>query len=95
MALEAVGSRVPVLTFVGHLSLVHANVLPTGITEFRKHSLKAYTTKWSAITHDVALTPELSVALETGEVLHVPAPCFRLCALISKDYLQLEKIDIS
>lgn len=40
------------------------------------------------IPHDVPLAPQLAVALEAGEVLHVPRPSFGLRALVGEDDLR-------
>lgn len=77
----------PVLTFVGHLSLVYPDVFTTSVTVLREHSLETHTAVRSPLLHDVALAPKLSVALETAEVLHVPASTFCLSALVRKNYL--------
>lgn len=84
MTLEAAFRSVPVLTFVGHLSLINPDVFTARVTVFREHSLETHTAIWPPFLHDVALTPKLSITFKATEVLHVPAPPFSLCALISK-----------
>ena len=76
---------------MGHLRLVNTNVISTALTVFSVQFLKAHTTIWPPLPHDVALPSQLFVTLKATEVLHVPAPAFRFSALLSKDDLQREK----
>lgn len=69
------------------LSYYLTNMFSTSLTVLSIERLKAATTVWSAILHDVALAPQNCLTFETGEVLHVPMAPLCLCALISKDDL--------
>lgn len=84
---EAALSGVPVQAIVGHLSMVHTDMVPTGLTVFSVERLKASATVRSSILHNVALPTQNCLAFETGEVLHVPVATLSFRALISKDDL--------
>jgi hypothetical protein len=88
MTFKTVWCGVPMLTFMGHLSLIYAYVFPTRITELREHSLKTHTTEWSAFSHYISLSTKLGVALETREMFHMPATSLCLCTFISKNNLK-------
>lgn len=63
------------------------NVFSTGLTILCIERLKAATTEWSAVLHNVPLPSQNCLTFKTGEVLHVPVATLCLCALISKDDL--------
>lgn len=74
--------------FILTLENLHlTNVFSTGLTVLCIKRLKAATTVWSAILHDIALAPQNGLTFKTGEVLHVPMTPLCFCALISKDNL--------
>lgn len=87
VAAEAVLGGVPVLAFMGHLTLIHADGLPAGVAVLGEHGVEAVEAEGPPIPHDVPLAPQLAVALEAGEVLHVPRPSFGLRALVGEDDL--------
>ena len=68
--------------------MIHADGLPACVTILCEHAVKAAEAVWPALPHDVPLAPKEVVTLETGEVLHVPRPALRLCALVRKDDLK-------
>lgn len=78
------------LPLMSHLPLVNTDVLSTGVAELGKHVLEAATAVGPAITHDVALSSQLLVALHAAEVLHVPAGTLGLGALVREDDLTKE-----
>ena len=84
VTLKAGGCSMPVLALMRHLSLVHADVLPAGVTELGKQVLKAGTAVGPAVPHDVALSAQLAVALHAAEMVHVPTGPLRLRALVRK-----------
>ena len=92
VTLEAGGRGVPVLPLVGHLPLVHPDVLPAGVAELGEQVLEAGAAVGAAVTHDVALAAQLLVALQAAEVVHVPASALRLRALVRKDDLSAEEV---
>ena len=88
MALEALIRCVPVLTLVGHLTLVNADVLSARVAVLGVHVLEARAAVRTSVAHDVALAAHLTVALVAAEMLHVPTAPLRLRALVSEDNLQ-------
>ena len=76
--------------------MVNPNSLSTRVAVLGKHAVEAGEAVWPALPHDVPLSPEVSVALETREVLHVPSPALGLRALVRENYLKqninLEKL---
>lgn len=77
----------PVLTLVCHLTLIYSNGFPAGVTIFSKHGIEAVEAEGPPVPHDVPLTSQLPVALETCEMLHVPSSTFSFGALVSQDDL--------
>ena len=77
----------PMLAFMGHLALVHANGLPTSITVFGKHTIKTGQTIRPAFSHDITLATELSVAFKASKMGHMPSPSFSFGAFIRQDDL--------
>ena len=63
-------------------TLVHPNSFPTGVAVLGKHAVEAGEAIGPALPHDVALAPQLAVALEAGKVLHVPSSTLRLGTLV-------------
>lgn len=59
-----------------------------GVAVFSIEGLKAGTAVGPPFLHDVALTPQHCLTLETAEVLHVPVTPLCLGALICKDDLK-------
>lgn len=84
--------RMPMLSFVTHLSLIHTDRFPTRIAVFGEHSIEAVQAKGPPIPHYVPLAPELSLAFGTREVFHVPGPSFRFRTLVGEDNLQSERM---
>ena len=68
--------------------MVHADGLPARITVLGKHAVEAGQTIWPPIPHDVSLSPELEIALETCKVLHVPRSPLGLGALVGENDLR-------
>ena len=88
VACKAVVCSVPVLTLMGHLALVDPYGLPARVTVFGEHAVKTAETVRPALAHDVALTAKLAIALETGEMEHVPGAPFGLSAFVGQDNLK-------
>jgi len=78
----------PVAAVMAHLSLVNAYRTSTRIARLGVQRLEARTAIRPSSSHDVALTAEVGLTLETLEVTHVPTLALRLRALVSEDYLQ-------
>lgn len=68
--------------------LRHTNMFPAGVAVLGVEGLEAGAAVGPSLLHDVALTPQHSLALETTEVLHVPVAPLCLSALIRKDDLR-------
>ena len=64
------------------LTLIHPNGLAARVAVLGKHAVKTRQTIRPSISHDVALSPELQIALKAGKVLHVPRPALGLGALV-------------
>ena len=79
----------PVPAVMAHLTLVDADGTTTGITRLCIERLEACTAVWTRRSHDIALTSEMFLTLETLEVTHVPALTLRLCALVREYYLNI------
>lgn len=77
----------PVLPIIGHLCMVHTNMLPTSFTVLRVERLEAAAAEGAAILHDVPLPPQDRLAFQAAEVFHVPVATLGFCAFISEDYL--------
>lgn len=77
----------PMLAFVRHLTLIHANWVATSVTVFCVHRFEAATAERPTIPHDVPLATELCVTFEATEMSHVPTPSLRFRAFISEDNL--------
>ena len=73
------------------LTLVHPEGLTAGVAVLCEHAVEAPQTVGSPVPHDVALSSELEVALETGKVLHVPCAALGLSALVREDHLGDER----
>lgn len=87
MAGKASFCGVPVLSLVGHLSLVDADGLAARVAVLGEAGVEAGKTVGARLAHDVALPAQLARALRAREVFHVPRAPFRLRALVSQDYL--------
>jgi hypothetical protein len=64
------------------LTLIDANDFPARVTVLGEHAVETGETIGPSLSHDIALTPKLSVALEASEVKHVPGSTLGLCALV-------------
>ena len=64
------------------LTLIDANDFPARVTVLGEHAVETGQTIGSSFSHDIALTPKLSVTLEAGEVKHVPGSTLGFCALV-------------
>ena len=77
-------------------TLVHPDRLSAGVAVFGEHAVKAGETVRAALPHDVSLSSQVSVALEAGEVFHVPGAALGLGTLVRENYLKqnnnLEKL---
>lgn len=76
------------LSVVTHLALVHANGLPAVVAVLGEHGVEAVQTEGLSVTHYVPLAAELFVALEAGEVFHVPGASLGFSALVGEDDLK-------
>ena len=85
MTTETVVGGMPMLAFMSHLALIHADGFATSITIFGKHAVEAAQAVRSAFSHNVPLPTQLPVALKTGEMGHVPSAAFGLGALVGKN----------
>lgn len=79
------------LAVVAHLSLVHADRLPAVVAVLREHRVEAVEAVGLAVPHYVPLAAQLLVAFVAGEVVHVPGPALRFCALVGQDDLGEKK----
>ena len=70
--------------------MIDSNGLAAGVTVLGEHTVEAAEAVGSALSHDVPLTSEVTVALETGEVNHMPGSALGLSALVRKDYLKIK-----
>ena len=70
-------------------TLVHPNSFPTGVAVLGKHAVKAGEAVGPALSHDVALSSQVPVALKAGKVLHVPSTTLGLGALVGEDDLKV------
>lgn len=84
---EALVSGMPVLTLVAHLALIYSNGFPTCIAVLSKHTVETCETVRSALSHDIPLSTQVTITLETGKMLHVPSSSFGLGALIRENNL--------
>ena len=77
-------------------TLVHPDRLSAGVAVFGEHAVEAGETVGPALPHDVPLAAQVSVALEAGEVFHVPGSTLGFGALVGENYLKqninLEKL---
>ena len=77
-------------------TLVNPDRLSAGVAVFGEHAVKAGETVRAALPHDVSLSSQVSVALEAGEVFHVPGAALGLGTLVRENYLKqnnnLEKL---
>ena len=77
-------------------TLVHPNSFPTGVAVLGKHAVEAGEAVRAALSHDVSLPAQVSVALKAGEVFHVPGAALGLGTLVRENYLKqninLEKL---
>ena len=92
---EAGVGGVPVLALVTHLASVDADVVAARLAVVGVHVLEAGAAVGLVFSHDVALSSQLSVALVTHEVLHVPTPTLRLRALVRENYLNNREDNVS
>lgn len=67
---------------------VLTDVLSAGVAVFGVQRLVAAAAVGPTLSHDVPLTPQRRLTLETAEVLHVPVPPLGLRALVRKDDLR-------
>ena len=72
--------------------MVNSNSLSTGVAVLGEHAVEAAEAVGPPVPHDVALAAQVPVALEAGEVLHVPGAALRLRALVRKYYLEIVQI---
>jgi hypothetical protein len=84
---EAIVRGMPMLVLVRDLALLNADRLATGGAELDVHLLEAFAAVGPTGLHEVALTAEQLITIETGEVAHVPAAPLRLRALIGEYHL--------
>lgn len=82
MAGEASFGSMPVLSLVGHLSLVDADGFPASVAVLSEAVVEAGQAVGARVAHDVPLAAELARALRAREVLHVPSATLRLRALV-------------
>ena len=66
------------------LTLIHPNGLAARVAVLGKHAVKTRQTIRPSISHDVSLSPELEIALETRKVFHMPCSAFGLGALVGE-----------
>lgn len=66
---------------------VLTDVFSAGLAVLSVQRLEAAAAVRPAVLHDVALAAQDGLALEAGEVLHVPVAALRLSALVGKDDL--------
>ena len=66
------------------LTLIHPNGLAARVAVLGKHAVKTWQTIRPPVPHDVSLSPELEIALETRKVLHVPRSPLGLGALVGE-----------
>ena len=66
------------------LTLINANNFSTGIAVLGEHAVEAGQAVGPPFPHDVPLATELPVALEAGEVEHVPGSALGLGALVGE-----------
>lgn len=69
-------------------TLIYPNSFPASVAILRKHGIEALQTIGATVSHNVPLSSELSVALETSEMLHVPGASFRFRAFVSQNNLK-------
>lgn len=77
----------PVLPIIGHLRVVHTDMLPARLAVLCIEGLEAAAAEGAAVLHDVPLSPQDRLALQAAEVFHVPMPALSFRALVSKNYL--------
>ena len=70
-------------------TLVHPDRLSAGVAVFGEHAVKAGEAVGPALSHDVALSSQVAVALKAGKVLHVPSTTLGLGALVGEDDLKV------
>lgn len=87
MAGEASFCCVPMLPFVGHLSLIYAYGFSASVAVLRKTAVETGQAVGSGFPHNIPLTAELSGAFSARKMLHVPGSTFSFCALVCEDYL--------
>ena len=69
-------------------TLVNSNSFSASVAVFGEHAVEAAEAVRPALSHDVALAAQVAVALEAGEVLHVPGAGLGLGALVREDDLK-------
>ena len=78
------------------LTLIHPDGFPAGVAVLSEHAVEAGEAVRPALPHDVPLAAQVSVALEAGEVFHVPGSTLGFGALVGENYLKqninLEKL---
>lgn len=87
VASKAAFGGMPVLTLVGHLTLVDADGITAGVTVFGKGGIETVQAERASVSHDVPFTAQLSIAFKTTEMPHVPRSTFSFCTFIGKNYL--------
>ena len=70
-------------------TLVHPDRLSAGVAVFGEHAVEAGEAVGPALSHDVALSSQVPVALKAGKVLHVPSTTLGLGALVGEDDLKV------
>ena len=82
--------------FPSQLTLIHPDGFPAGVAVLSEHAVEAGEAVRTALSHDVSLTAQVSVALEASEVFHVPGSALGFSALVGENYLKqninLEKL---
>ena len=76
--------------------MIHPDGFPAGVAVLSEHAVEAGEAVRPALPHDVPLAAQVSVALEAGEVFHVPGSTLGFGALVGENYLKqninLEKL---
>lgn len=88
MTSEAALSGVPVLSLMGHLTLVHSYRIATRVAVFSKSGIETVQTEGATISHHIPFPPQLTVTLKAAEMAHVPGSSLGLCAFVCKDNLE-------
>ena len=87
VALKTLVGGVPVLVIIGDLTLLNTNTLATRGAVLHVNLLETLATVGLGRLHEVALTTQQLVAVEAGEVGHVPGATLSLRTLVGEDDL--------